>query len=326
MKAHNILIPTDFSETSNSILKLAESFVSEFGSTIHLMHVVPVTQYFRESFEHIGYPYDLEQQIYPTAQKAAQEKLEKLAEEHIKKEHRGKVITTIDRKPSKAITEEANSGKYDAILMATRGRDATEFLRGSVTEKVIRRSEIPVLSLDTHFDKDTLNNIMVPLDMSESSFAALPPAIQLAHKFNAGITLFHSVELYTADVELVPLFPPFDNEEAVRVSLLNRMAKYISENTFLGATLNRNDDKKVYSITVKDDEGSYDIQLHAVVTKGFSANRDIVDYANENADLVVMSTHGHTGLARLFLGSTTEQVSQHVHVPLLTVRPMPREK
>lgn len=321
MKAHNILIPTDFSETSNSIFQLAESFVNEFGSTIHLMHVVPVTQYFSESFEHIGYPYDLEQKIYPTAQSVAQEKLEKLAEEHIKKEHRGKIITVIDRAPSKAITHEGNSGKYDAILMATRGRDATEFLRGSVTEKVIRRSNIPVLSLDTPFDKNTLNNIVVPLDMSESSFAALPTAIRLAHKFNSGITLFHSVELYTADVELVPLFPPFDDEEAVKVSMLNRVVKYLGKNGDLGAKLNRDDENKVYSITVKDDEGSYDIPLHAVVTKGFSANRDIVDYSNENADLVVMSTHGHTGLARLFLGSTTEQVSQHVHVPLLTVRP-----
>jgi nucleotide-binding universal stress UspA family protein len=61
--------------------------------------------------------------------------------------------------------------------------------------------------------------------------------------------------------------------------------------------------------------------VKSIVKKGFSAHTEICDYANENADLVVMSTHGRTGIARILLGSTTGIVAQHLKKPLLTVRP-----
>lgn len=321
MKAHNILIPTDFSEESISVLKLAESFVNDFGSTIHLMHVVPVTKYFAESFAHIGYPYDLEKELYPKALNVAHNKLESLAEKYIKKENRGRMVSIIDRSPSSAIIQQANSGRYDIIIMATRGEHGSEFLRGSVTEKVIRRSEIPVFSMEKPFKAEDLNNIMVPLDMSDASFVALPVAVQIANTFGASLTLFHSVELYTADVEMIPLFPPFDDEDAIKGSLLNKVGEYLDRNKELGLKFVRDDEKGIYTFVGDLNGEKLSIKVRVKVTKGFSANRDIVDYANGNADMVIMSTHGHTGLARLFLGSTTEQVSQHVHVPLLTVRP-----
>ncbi len=321
MKAHHILIPTDFSEQSVSVLKLANSFVEDLGSTIDLMHVVPVTKYFAESFAHIGYPYDLEKELYPKALNVAHKKLESLAKKYIKKEHRGKMITIIERSPSSAITHQANSGKYDLILMSAKGEHASEFLRGSVTEKVIRHSEIPVLSMDEPFDEDGLENIMVPLDLSDVSFQALPIAVQLAQMYDGKITLFHSVELYAADVEMIPLYPPFDNEEAIRQSLLNKVEDFLEKRKDLNLKFVRDEKEDKFSIDGTFDGKKFSIEVVPEIRKGFSANRDIVDYANEHADLIIMSTHGHTGLTRLFLGSTTEQVAQHIRVPLLTVRP-----
>jgi nucleotide-binding universal stress UspA family protein len=58
-----------------------------------------------------------------------------------------------------------------------------------------------------------------------------------------------------------------------------------------------------------------------VILKSVVAHHEIVDYANENADLVVMSTHGRTGLSRMLLGSTTEQVIQHLKKPQITIKP-----
>jgi nucleotide-binding universal stress UspA family protein len=50
----------------------------------------------------------------------------------------------------------------------------------------------------------------------------------------------------------------------------------------------------------------------------------IVDFARDNhADLIVMGTHGRTGLERLLLGSVAEGVAHHAPVPLLLVRPIP---
>jgi len=59
----------------------------------------------------------------------------------------------------------------------------------------------------------------------------------------------------------------------------------------------------------------------SLIKKGFSAHSEIIEYANENVDLVVMSTHGRTGIARVLLGSTTGIVAQHLEKPLLTLRP-----
>lgn len=324
MKTHHILVPVDFSEPSTAILETAEAFIKEFGSIIHLMHVVPVTRYFSESFAHVGYPFDMEKEIYPKALDNAHNKLEELAEKYIIKGNRGEIITVIDRSPANAIIEQSKKTKFDLIMMATRGSHGSEFLRGSVTEKVIRKSEIPVLSMEKPFKIGELDNIMVPLDLSKTSFVSVPVAFQLANRFKSNITFFHSIELYTADVEIAPLMPPVNSEEAVRNALLSRTHDYFNKYSELGLELVRNDEKEEYAIKGEIAGKKAEVKVAVKITRGFSANRDIVDYANEHADMVIMSTHGHTGLARLLLGSSTERVSQHVTAPLLTVRP-PKE-
>ncbi len=321
MKAKRILIPTDFSEESISVFKLANTFVDIFGSTIDLIHVVPVTKYFAESFVHIGYPYDLEKELYPKALNVAHTKLEELAAQFIKKEHRGKMISVIDRKPSAAIAHQANSGKYDLLLMSSKGEHSSEFLRGSITEKVIRHCHIPVLSLEQPFHESGLDTVMIPLDLSDVSFEALPYAIEIARQFEAKLVLYHSIELYAADVEMIPLYPPFENEDAIYETVLTKLETYFAKNPDLGLRLDRTTDRREDYIHGGKENLAFSVPIETIISKSFSAHRDIVDYGNENADLIVMSTHGRTGVARLLLGSTTEQVAQHVHVPLLTVRP-----
>ncbi|HBX65336.1 MAG TPA: universal stress protein, partial [Balneolaceae bacterium] len=78
----------------------------------------------------------------------------------------------------------------------------------------------------------------------------------------------------------------------------------------------------VEDILVRHEEGGdVKINFKSVILKSVVAHHEIVDYANENADLVVMSTHGRTGLSRMLLGSTTEQVIQHLKKPQITIKP-----
>ena len=63
------------------------------------------------------------------------------------------------------------------------------------------------------------------------------------------------------------------------------------------------------------------IDFKTIVRKSIAARHEIVDYCNDNADLVVMRTHGRTGLSRMLLGSTTEQVIQHLEKPQITIKP-----
>ena len=74
-----------------------------------------------------------------------------------------------------------------------------------------------------------------------------------------------------------------------------------------------------------NEENLRKVKFNVVVLKSINAHYAIVDYANESSDLIVMATHGRSGLSHLFLGSTTEKVITSSNVPVLTVRP-PKKK
>jgi nucleotide-binding universal stress UspA family protein len=60
-----------------------------------------------------------------------------------------------------------------------------------------------------------------------------------------------------------------------------------------------------------------------MTVRGFDPPRDIVNVAGlAGVDLIVMATHGRTGIAHFLLGSTTEKVVRHARCPVLTVRPL----
>ncbi len=75
------------------------------------------------------------------------------------------------------------------------------------------------------------------------------------------------------------------------------------------------------SLVVIEDGKESTVAMDTVILKSIAAHHEIVDYSNENADLVVMSTHGRSGLSRMLLGSTTEQVIQHLNKPQITIKP-----
>ncbi|MDX1641654.1 MAG: universal stress protein, partial [Balneolaceae bacterium] len=74
-------------------------------------------------------------------------------------------------------------------------------------------------------------------------------------------------------------------------------------------------------IIITDGENSRSIQLSTKIEKGVSAHYEIEAYASEEADVVIMATHGHSGFAHLILGSTAEKVAQYVKKPVITIRP-----
>jgi nucleotide-binding universal stress UspA family protein len=61
--------------------------------------------------------------------------------------------------------------------------------------------------------------------------------------------------------------------------------------------------------------------MNMAIERGISAHHAITEYAAQNADMVIMTTHGRSGLSHLFLGSTAEKVVRHVKLPLITVKP-----
>lgn len=321
MKVQHILVPTDFSERSIKALEVAGNMIDFYGCTVDLMHTVPLMKYFHESMDPLGVPFSIEKHLYPHCLERAHEKLEELAEKYIKKEYRGKILTNVERKASEAIISQSQKEDYDLIVMSAKGAHNTLQLLGGTTEKVIRHSHIPVLSVNEVISEERINTIVVPIDFSDSSYYSIIPAFELAKEFKAKIVLFNVIELYTSGSDMVPYVPTSIEEDSIYEGLITQLTEYLEKHEQFELSIQRTG--VVYNDVLINTQGDHaiSVELETSIVKGISAHREITDFANEHADLVVMSTHGRTGLARVFIGSTAEQVSRHLDVPLLTVRP-----
>lgn len=322
MNVERILIPTDLSEISNAALETADLFIDKFDCVVDLMHVIPLSKYLNDSFDTIGVPLDMTQDVYPKLIENQRKKLSAFANKHIKnKDRRGEYIINIDRKPSDSILKQIEKGNYDLVLMSAKGDHTADFFHGSATDKIIRRSETPVLTVTEMMRSTDINTIIVPCDFSDHSLSAIPLALDVAHRFGAKIQLLNVIELYAQDIHGIEPASLGIDEDAVYTGIKNRVKAYFEEHG--NGTFKLEDGKEKYKdvFVVQRDEGVERIPCETIVRKSVAAHHEIVDYANEHADLLVMSTHGRSGLSRMLLGSTTEQVIQHLEIPQITVKP-----
>jgi nucleotide-binding universal stress UspA family protein len=134
--------------------------------------------------------------------------------------------------------------------------------------------------------------ILVPLDGSLLAERALPEAIDIAHDSGATLVLLRAAEAHT--------LPPADPTEA-QVAVVRKAEEYLAAVT-----------ERVKTAGVNSVEPS--------VWYGPPAEA-IIDCARfRNADLIVMTTHGRSGLGRLVLGSVAETVLRSTTTPILLVR------
>ncbi|WP_115865451.1 universal stress protein [Halorussus litoreus] len=135
--------------------------------------------------------------------------------------------------------------------------------------------------------------ILVPTDGSEGATAAAEHAFDLADRYGATVHV-----LYVADVRMSPISSGMDREEVL--DLIDA-----SEENPTGPILERADDRGVSAVEA--------------IRVGVP-DQVIREYADEHdVDLVVMGTHGRTGLDRALLGSVTERTVRTSDVPVLTV-------
>ncbi len=137
MKADKILVPVDFSESSDAALNLATVLARDTGATLLIVHVetVPLTTG--------GGEY-----IYAIPEPPTQELLERLNKVVPKDPDIPVVHRLLAGDPADAIIRTAEADNVDMIVMGTHGRRGiTRLLMGSVAEAVVRRAECPVMIL-----------------------------------------------------------------------------------------------------------------------------------------------------------------------------------
>lgn len=323
IKLNKILVPTDFSKGSEIAYSVAQNVSNTFGGKVDFIHVIPTFKYFNESIKSLGVPLDINKDIYPKIIDESELKLQKAMDHYLKDKNKGKPIVKVERKPAEKITEYAAKHGYDMIVMGTRGKDETRFVRGGVTERVIRKSKVPVFSVDSRFDKNKVKNVVMSTDSSELSLAAFPLAVAIADAYNADLTLFHVIELYGYRPEEITINSKKGETVSIYEGIINRVNEYLNKRKFDNIHVQRTGVTFEDQVIITNDKGEKGktINLHTKIERGISAHIEIESYASDQADLVVMATHGHSGFAHLILGSTAEKVAQYVKKPVITIRP-----
>lgn len=316
-----ILVPTDFSKGARSAYPYAEALTRRFGGKIDYIHIIPMLKYLNESISRLGLPLDMDKDVYPHIQTEATNRLNDELKTGTSEKSRGEAIVKIDRKPHDAITEYAGKKKYDLIVMGARGSHEHDLFKGSITEKVIRSSTVPVLTVQNGLTTKGINRILVPTDYSELSFKSLTYAVSMASNLDAEITLFHVVELYGSESENEPRDPGKDEIESIHDKLIVKVKKHLEENKLGDEKWTLSEEGGSMYLTPADSKDDRKVKFSVIAKKGIGAHYEIVELADEESDLVVMATHGRSGLSHMFLGSTTEKVIMSSRVPVLTIRP-----
>ena len=141
-----------------------------------------------------------------------------------------------------------------------------------------------------------IRTILVAVDFSEPSDRALEAAIQLARSLGARLHVVHSFELP------IPAVSPY--EVAIPVA-------------YLEETRNAASERLAAAVAAAREAG---VETGSQMGEGPAASA-IVDAAQEvSADLIVVGTHGHTGLKHLVLGSVAERTVRHAPCSVLTVK------
>ncbi len=139
-----ILAPTDFSTTSNVALDHAKALAEKFGSTLHLIHVLPDPHAQAWSVEAAGIPLD---DMLTRWREEALVRLTGMLTDEERQSLRAVVETRVGH-PFLEIIRYAKQHEVDLIVMGTHGRGAIEhMLLGSVAEKVVRKAPCPVLTV-----------------------------------------------------------------------------------------------------------------------------------------------------------------------------------
>jgi nucleotide-binding universal stress UspA family protein len=207
--------------------------------------------------------------------------------------------------PSDKIREFAKRRNADLIVLGKHGYGFFEsILAGSETIKVLKSSHLPVLTVkdENYESKAQFKNILVPIDLTERSDLAVSYALNLAQLTGAKIKVVYvlRLDMYAQDLPASALEMVIEQTEK---ALSKRVAKI----------------KTAYE---RKKNASKDINVSYEVIHGMSEAVTISRYAeNSKTDLIVLHTHGRSGITRFLLGSVTERVISHSRCSVLAIRP-----
>lgn len=275
-RLEDLLLSTDGSEFSEGAIREAIGLAKTCSSRLLALSVVETNP----EYETIA-PQLVEREI-----EKAREHLESVKERASRENVNCDIVVRQGEDSYRFIVEEAQKNHAGMIIMGRRGRTGLKrLMMGSVTAKVIGHAPCNVLVVPRAAKVD-LRRILVATDGSRYSDAAAMEAISIAKRSGAKVTVTSVVPSEAAS--------PFD----IVHSEMQR--GLIAEKEHKAAECNI---KNIRDIA--DKEG---VSIEGLILEGRPYEAIINEVNEKNADLVILGSHGRTGLEKLLMGSVTERV------------------
>lgn len=292
-----ILWATDFSQAAEKALGWALLFAKTFDASITVTHVAPDWVRYYEERGLAGWT-DSE---LPQALAAIQsvhigaltermnERVEQLRSSGFKVD--GALLLG---SPAVQILEYAELVHADLIVLGSRGTlTLKEHLLGSTSARIIQGAQVPVMvvpAIAPSSAEARCKQILVPTDFSAATRAAIDYALCIAKAFGAQIHLLHVIELL---------------ESVGEREALKKLERMVSDG--------------LRQWVRKCMGNGYEIPIH-VVRCHHAADGVALFVEREGMDLIVMSTHGRTGLVRFLWGSVAERIIEQVECPVIAAK------
>lgn len=208
--------------------------------------------------------------------------------------------------PIDGILDEINLRDVDLVVMTTHGRSGlSRLVYGSVAEAVLSHSPVPVLLIRSSAEDTQIlfvepkPTILVPLDGSSFAEEALPHAMALAQAMSGTIVLLHVYE------------PPLVTEMDITIHTDEVSAKLTKEQQKI----------EDYMTAMSHHIRQMGLDSQTILRSGDVVQTILEECWSAGASLVVMATHGRTGLRRALFGSVAIDVLRHGALPVMLIRP-----
>lgn len=283
----DVLLPYDGSDGAAETLDHVGEIARRADATVHLLYVADTT---RDSVTVVGN--EVVDALVQEGEDVLAEAADALDAQGVRHE-----TDVVQGNPAETIVEYADRYGHDLIAMPTRAREGvSRYLLGSVTEKVVRLSPVPVLTARMRPAERLAfpyEDILVPTDGSDAATAAARHGLALASSLDATIHALSVVD----DTLLGP-----DPESNAASEASERAAEEAV--------------RAVESLAEK--RGISDVVRH--VDRGSPVECVLDRVESADVDAVVLGAIGRRGTERIALGSVAEKTARSAPVPVITVR------
>lgn len=274
-----MLVAVDFSNSSENVLKNSIKFAKTFQSEITLIHILP---------DDID-----DEKVSLLVKSAASARLKELSD-IIKEEgvDIGNPILEYGNYCDKIVNASDKINANLVIVGAGEKLKKDAFQLGTTAEKIIRKSNKPVLVVKNDQTSD-IRNIICPVDFSEESSRALHSAITLSRMFDAKLLI---LSVYIFYHHTFTKLDPFKINEQRKLEQEKQLNKFLKEFNLV------------------------DINVVKKIAGGEPAEEILKTIKNNNSDLLIMGTTGKSGISKILMGSVTEKVTREVLCSFITLK------